>query len=157
MQHSNFLEVYNIPGNILEVCNIPTTDNTLEVYDIPGNMLEVYNIPNTRDNCADNLDTCAGSFDRLTSDPVLATDGCMRISGNFQRYNFGNYNPFALGNTITGADCRTNIFGLNTMEKHISQFNCIHFAAISIIIALVQIGRNFDYLAIFFCSSFGRD
>ena len=25
------LEIYNIPGNILEVCNISTTDNTLEV------------------------------------------------------------------------------------------------------------------------------
>ena len=35
------LEVCNIQGNILEVCNIPTTDNTLDVYDIPGNMLEV--------------------------------------------------------------------------------------------------------------------
>ena len=48
-----------------------------------------------------------------------------------------------------GTDCRTNIFGLNLIEKHISQFNCIHFAAISIFMALVQIGRNLDYLAIF--------
>ena len=99
----------------MQVCNIRTTDNTLEVYDIPGHMLEVYNILNTRDNFA-------GSFDRLTSDPVLATDGWMRISGSFQQYSVVKYNPFALGNTITGSDCRTNIFGLNSMEKHISQF-----------------------------------
>ena len=112
-------------------------------------MLEVYNIANIRDDFAGNFDTCAGSFDRLTSDPVLATDGCMRISGNFQQYNFGNYNPFALGNAITGADRSTNIFDLNIMEKPISQFNCIYFVAISIFMALVQIGRNLDYLAFF--------
>ena len=44
------LEVYNNPGNTLEVSSFSTTDNTLEVYHMPGNMLEVYNIPNTRDN-----------------------------------------------------------------------------------------------------------
>ena len=49
------------------------------------------------------------------SDPVLATGGCTRC-------NFCNYNPSALGNTIAGADLRTNIFGLNSMEKCISQF-----------------------------------
>ena len=119
------LEVYNIPGNTLKISSIPTADNTLEVYCIPGNVLEVYNIPNTRDNFADNFDTCAGSFDRLTY-------GCMRISGGFQQCNFGNYNPFALGNIFTEADSRTNIFSLNSMEKHISQFNFIYFAAISI-------------------------
>ena len=51
--------------------------------DISGKVLEVVcNIPNTRDNFAGIFDTCAGSFDRLTSDPVLATDGSMRFSGN---------------------------------------------------------------------------
>ena len=112
-------------------------------------MLEVYNIANIRDDFAGNFDTCAGSFDRLTSDLVLGTDGCMRISGNFQQYNFGNYNPFALGNTMTGAYYRTNVFGLNSIEKHISQFNCIHFAAISIFMTLVRIGRNLDCLESF--------
>ena len=61
------LEVYNIPGNTLEVSSISTTDNTLEVYHIPENVVAVYNIPNIRDNISGNVDTCAGSFDRLTS------------------------------------------------------------------------------------------
>ena len=92
---------YNIPRNTLEVSSIPTTDNTSGVYHIPVNMLEVCNILNTRDNFADNFGTCAGSFDRFTSDPVLATGGCIRISGDFQQCNFGNYNPFSLESTIT--------------------------------------------------------
>ena len=46
---------------------------------------------------------------------------CIRISDDFQQYKFGNYNPFAQENIITGADRRTKIFGLNSMEKHISQ------------------------------------
>jgi len=87
----NILEAYNILGNILEACNIPTTDSTLEIYDIPGNMLEVYNILNTRDNFAGNFDTRAGSSDRLTSDPVLATSGCLKVSDNFQPCKFGIY------------------------------------------------------------------
>ena len=104
----NILEAYNIAGNIFEACNFLTTDSTLEVYNISGNMLEVYNISNTRDNFAGDFDICAGSFDRLTSDPVLVTCGYIRISGSFQRSNFGNYNPFALGNTIAGADRRSS-------------------------------------------------
>ena len=79
-------------------------------------MLEVYNISNTRDHFAGNFDTCAGSFDRLTLDPVLATGGCIKISDNFQQCNFRNYNSFAQGNVITGADRRTKIFGLNSMK-----------------------------------------
>ena len=80
----------------------------------------MHNFLNTRYNFSGNFDIWAGSFDRLISDPVLATGGCMRISNNFQQCNFGNYNPFALGNTITGADRRTNIciqFELNE-ETH---------------------------------------
>ena len=120
----NIFEAYNVPGNILEACNIPTTDSTLEIYDIPGNMLEVYNISNTRDNFAGNFDTRAGSSDRLTSDPVLATSGCLKVSDNFQPCKFGiyNYNSFALENTIAGADSRTKILDLNAVEKHTSQF-----------------------------------
>ena len=55
-----------------------------------------YNIPNTSDNFANNFDTYAGSFGRLTSDPVLATGGCMIISDDFRQCNFSNYNPFVL-------------------------------------------------------------
>ena len=47
-------------------------------------MLEVYKIPNTSDNFAGDFDASAGSFDGLTPDPVLATDGCIRISDDFQ-------------------------------------------------------------------------
>ena len=53
-------------------------------------------IPNIRDNFAGNFDTFAGSFDRSTSGSVLATDGCMIISGKIRQCNFGNYNSFAL-------------------------------------------------------------
>ena len=79
------LKVYNIPENTLEVSSISTTDNTLGVHHILGNMLEIYNIPNTRDNFAGNFDTCAGSFDRLTSDPVLAT--YRRSHKNFRKFS----------------------------------------------------------------------
>ena len=51
-------------------------------------MLEVYNISNTRDHFAGNFDTCAGSFDRLTLDPVLATGGCIKISTTFSNLIF---------------------------------------------------------------------
>ena len=80
-----------------------------------------------------NFDTRAGSSDRLTSDPVLATSGCLKVSDNFQPCKFGiyNYNSFALENTIAGADSRTKILGLNAVEEHISQFQlplfCDHF------------------------------
>ena len=92
------MEVYNIPGNTLEVSSIPTVDNTLEVYISHFRKYAggTYNIPNTRDSFAGNFDTCAGSFDRLTSDPVLATGGCIKTSDSFQQCNFGNCNPFAL-------------------------------------------------------------
>ena len=68
------------------------------VFHIPGNILEVYNLPNTRNIFASNFDTCAGSFDGLTPDPLLATGDCIRISDDFQQCNFGNYNSFAQGN-----------------------------------------------------------
>ena len=64
-------------------------------------MLKVYNISNTRDNIASRFDTCAGSFDGLILDSVLATGGCIIISDDFQQCNFGNYNLFAEGNIIT--------------------------------------------------------
>ena len=67
---STALEVYNISRDTLEV----TIPNTLEVYNVPQ-----------RDNFAGNLDTCAGSFDRLTSDPLLATSGC--IHKNFRQFS----------------------------------------------------------------------
>ena len=43
------------------------------------------------------------------------------------------------------------------MEKHISQFNCIYFAAISTFMALIQISRNLNYLTIFVLGLVCRD
>ena len=68
----------------------------LEVYVMPGDVLELYNIPNTGDNFACNFHACAGSFDRFASDPLLATSSYVKISDNFQSWIFDNYSSFAL-------------------------------------------------------------
>ena len=56
----------------------------IQLYGVPGNMLGLYNIPNAiRDNFAGSFDTCAGSFDRLTSYPVLLS--CRRLHESFKQ------------------------------------------------------------------------
>ena len=78
-----------------------------------------------------NFDKCAGSYEASSSDPVLATYGCVKISDDFWQATFGNYKSLALESIFSRAYLRTGLLGSNTEQKRNSQFQpflfCNHF------------------------------
>ena len=50
-----------------------------------------------------NFDKCAGSYEASSSDPVLATYGCVNISDDFWQATFGNYKSLALESIFSRA------------------------------------------------------
>ena len=72
-----------------------------------------------------------------------------------QSCKFGNYNSFALENTIAGADSRTKILDLNAVEKHTSQFQLHLFCSHSNIYGTFPNWRKFGLFSDV-CSCLGR-